>query len=116
MNQFTILLLEATISIIASLTTMLLLSQPLKESLLDLCPSEKLAKFWLVYTGAMMTISPLLLVLIINGTHRGNIFNDLRAACIAAFSGLLIGLIIIGRKMYLPVDQHAAQSTKEELI
>ncbi len=103
MNQFTILLLEAIISVTASLTTMLLLSKHLKASLLDLCPTEKLANFWLVYTGAMMTITPLLLVLIINGTHQGNIFNDLRTACIAAFSGLLAGLIIIGRKMYLPV-------------
>ncbi len=103
MNDITILLLEATISIIASIITMLLISKPLKDSLLDLCPTVELANFWLAYTRTMMLISPLLLVLLINSTHEGNIFSDLRSALIATFSGLLLGLIIIGKKMYIPV-------------
>lgn len=115
MNELTILLIEILISVIASLTTMLLISQPLKESLLDLCPTEKLANFWLAYTRTMMLISPLLLVLLVNSTHEGNMFSDLRSAFIAAFTGLLIGLIIIGRKMYIPVDHNVIQLNKDNI-
>ncbi|NOY71180.1 MAG: hypothetical protein GXP14_02195 [Gammaproteobacteria bacterium] len=112
MNELSLLLIETLISVMTSITIMLLISQTLKAALLDLCPTEKQAKFWLAYTRTMMLISPLLLVLLINSTHNGDTFSDLRAAFIAALTGLLIGLIIIGKKMYIPVDRHIAQSDK----
>ncbi len=114
MNELTLLLIEAVISVITSITIMLLISQPIKAALLDLCPTEKQANFWLAYTRTMMLISPLLLVLLINSTHKGDIFSDLRAAFIATLTGRLIGLIIIGRKMYIPVDRQIKQSGKDK--
>jgi len=104
MSDINLLLIETIISMIASITIMLLISQPLKAALIDLCPTEKQANFWLAYTRTMLLIAPLLLVLFINSTHKGDTFSDLRSAFIAALTGLLIGLIIMGRKMYIPDD------------
>jgi len=110
MNELSLLFLEAFISILASITIILLLSRPLKAALLDLCPSETQAGFWLAYTRTMLLVSPLLLVIFINSTHKGDMFSDLRSALIAALAGLLLGLIIIGKKMYIPVDRQITQS------
>jgi len=114
MSDINLLLIETVISMIASLTIMLLISQPLKAALIDLCPTEKQANFWLAYTRTMLLISPLLLVLLINSTHKGDTFSDLRSAFIAALAGLLIGLIVIGRKMYIPVDRQVSHSSEGE--
>ena len=105
MNDINLLLLEAGISILISIVIMILLSNPLKSALIDLCPTDTQALFWLAYTRTMLLVSPLLLVLFINSTHRGDTFSDLRSAIIAALAGLLMGLVIIGRKMYIPVDR-----------
>lgn len=116
MSDINLLLIEAVISMIASITIMLLISQPLKAALIDLCPTEKQANFWLAYTRTMLLISPLLLVLFVNSTHKGDTFGDLRSAFIAALAGLLLGLIVIGRKMYIPVDRQVSrisESNKE---
>ena len=110
MSDINLLLIETVISLIASITIMLLISKPLKAALIDLCPTEKQASFWLAYTRTMLLISPLLLVLFINSTHKGDTFSDLRSAFIAALTGLLIGLIVIGRKMYIPVDRQISYS------
>ena len=112
MSDINLLLIETVISLIASITIMLLISQPLKAALIDLCPTEKQANFWLAYTRTMLLISPLLLVLFINSTHKGDSFSDLRSAFIAALTGLLIGLIVIGRKMYIPVDRQISHSSE----
>ena len=108
MSNINLLLIETVISLLASLTIMLLITAPLKAALIDLCPTEKLANFWLAYTRTMLLISPLLLVLLINSTHKGDTFNDLRSSFIAALAGLLIGLIVIGRKMLIPVDRQVS--------
>ena len=113
MNELILLSIETTISVISSITIMMLISSPLKEALSDLCPTEIQAKFWLAYTRTMLLISPLLLVLFINSTHEGDIFSDLRSAFIAALTGLLVGLIIIGRKMSIPVDHQITHSGKD---
>ena len=115
MNELTLLLIEIVISIITSIAIMLLISPTLKSALVDLCPTEKQANFWLAYTRTMMLISPLLLVLLINSTHKGDMFSDIRAAFIAALTGLLIGLFFIGKKMYIPVDRQIAQSVKNKI-
>ncbi len=113
MNNIHLLLLEACISILISLSVILLLSRPLKSALIDLCPTDTQAFFWLAYTRTMLLVSPLLLVLFINSTHKGDTFSDLRSAMIAALTGLLIGLIIIGRKMYIPVDRQLKSPLQE---
>lgn len=115
MNNLNLLLLEVSISVLTSIVIMILLSRPLKSALLDLCPTDTQALFWLAYTRIMLLISPLLLVLFVNSTHRGDTFNDLRAAMIAALTGLLIGLIIVGRKMYIPVDRQLRVTEQGEV-
>jgi len=112
MSNINLLLIETVISLLASITIMLLISQPLKAALIDLCPTEKQANFWLAYTRTMLLISPLLLVLLVNSTHKGDTFSDLRSALIAALAGLLIGLMVIGRKMYIPVDRQVSHSSE----
>ena len=58
MNDLSLLFLEAAISVLASITIMLLIAHPLKSALLDLCPTEKQANFWLAYTRTMLLVSP----------------------------------------------------------
>ena len=113
MSELAILLLEITISVIASITVIMLISGTLKEALSDLCPTDKQARFWLAYTRTMLLISPILLALFINSLHEGDVFSSFRTSLIASLAGLLVGLIIIGRKMYIPVDRQLTQSIKD---
>lgn len=110
MSNLNLLLIEIVISVLASIGIMLLMSPSLKAALIDLCPTDKQANFWLAYTRTMLLISPLLLVLLVNSTHKGDTFSDLRASLIAMLAGLVLGLMVIGRKMYIPVDNQLSQT------
>ena len=111
MNNVTLLAIEATLSITTSVAITWMMAKPLNAALLDLCPTEQQANFWLAYTRVMLLITPLLMVLFISSRHSGDVFSDLRAALIAALTGLLVGLLIIGRKMYIPVDRQIQKGT-----
>lgn len=116
MNNVTLLAIEASLSISTSVAITWMMAQPLKAALMDLCPTEQQANFWLAYTRVMLLITPLLLVLFISARHTGDMFSDLRAAFIAVLTGLLVGLIIIGRKMYIPVDRQIHKANTKEVV
>jgi hypothetical protein len=105
MTSVTLLTIEIILSIATSLVIMWLMAQPLKSALVDLCPTEKQANFWFAYTRVMLLITPLLFVLFTNARHTGDTLSDLRSALMAVLAGLLAGLIVVGRKMYIPVDR-----------
>ncbi|MBI3188584.1 MAG: hypothetical protein HYZ31_12055 [Gammaproteobacteria bacterium] len=116
MNNVSLLAIEATLSITTSVAITWMIARPLKAALMDLCPTEQQANFWLAYTRVMLLITPLLLVLFTSARHSGDMFSDLRAAFIAAFTGLLAGLIIIGRKMYIPVDRQIHKANRGDNV
>jgi hypothetical protein len=100
MNAYLLLFVELLISIVASLAVLHVLSRPLVDVLARICPDEQAALFWLSYTKVMLMIAPLLLVLTVDLlTHFSNPMDNLRLALMAALSGLLIGMLSIGKRL-----------------
>jgi ABC-type proline/glycine betaine transport system permease subunit len=100
MTNYLLLLAESTLSVTVSFIVMYVLSQPLKNVLHRICPDELAALFWVKYTKVMLVIAPLLLVLIVDMLAR---YQDpiecLRMALIAALTGVLIGLHLLGKRL-----------------
>ncbi len=106
MNSLNLFFTEISISLVLSLLTLLILSKPLINILEDLCPTQKQAAFWLVYTRMMLIISPLLLVLIVSVMAKSqNNIESIKVSLIAALAGLLIGMIIVGKKIFEPAKK-----------
>jgi hypothetical protein len=106
MNGLTIFFTEISISLVLSLLTLLVLSKPLINILEDLCPTQKQAAFWLVYTRVMLFISPLLLVLIVSVMAKSNNeIESIKISLIAALAGLLLGMLIVGKKIFEPAKK-----------
>lgn len=87
-------------SAMASAIALRRLSPSLLAVLERLCPDVPAANFWLIYTQSMLVIAPLLVVLL---TGLAPPFADaiagLRVALIAALTGLLAALILVGRQI-----------------
>jgi hypothetical protein len=100
MTTYLLLLAESTLSVAVSLVVIWVLSQPLKDVLYRICPDERAALFWVKYTKVMLVIAPLLLVLLVDMLAR---YQDpiacLRMALIAALTGILFGLHLLGKRL-----------------
>ncbi|MCK5726952.1 MAG: hypothetical protein KAH22_09030 [Thiotrichaceae bacterium] len=97
---------EILIGLTLSGISLLILSKPLVNILDDLCPTRKQAEFWLAYTRIMLCISPLLLILIIEGFVKSDdLLVHVRVALLAGLGGLLLGMLIVGQRVYIPVSQ-----------
>ncbi|MBI3149152.1 MAG: hypothetical protein HYZ17_11640 [Betaproteobacteria bacterium] len=100
MNAYFLLFAESLISVVVSLAVLYVLSGPLVNVLVRICPDEQAAVFWLCYTRVMLTIAPLLLVLAVDMfTHFSDPLDSLRLALMAVLGGLLIGLLSIGKRL-----------------
>ena len=106
MNTLILFSLEILISLSMSFITLWIISKPLIKVLEDLCPSKTQANFWLAYTRIMLLISPLLLVLMVslNSRHYNNI-ESIKFSLVSALVGLLLGMLIVGKKIHAPVNQ-----------
>lgn len=103
MNALTIFASEVTISLMLSGLSLWVLSKPLNNVLDDLCPTQRQAEFWQTYTRLMLSISPLLLVLVVSSfIHGNNIVIHMKASLLAGLLGLLIGLLFVGRRIFMP--------------
>lgn len=106
MDTINLFIAEIIISLTLSATTLLVLSKPLNNVLNDLCPTKKQADFWLAYTRMMLSISPLLLVLVVDSfVSSDDVMAHVRIALMAALAGLVIGMIIVGRRIFSPAIQ-----------
>jgi hypothetical protein len=100
MNTYLLLLLELLLSVIASLSVLAILANPLIRTLARICPDEDSAGFWLRYAQVMLVIAPLILVLLMDLFSRYATPHDsLRMALLAALGGLLAGLYLIGSRL-----------------
>lgn len=103
MNTLFAFTVEIAICLSLSTAVLLVLSPPLQRALNDLCPTERQAAFWLSYTRLMLFLAPLLLVLIINTmTIYNETLEVIRITLIATLVGLLIGLMIVGKRVFIP--------------
>lgn len=105
MTDMTLFFTEIGMSLILSSVVLMLITTPLVNLLKDLCHSDQQAFFWLAYTRTMLFISPLLSVILIGALADANGLAHIKVTLIAALGGLFVGLIIIGRKLYAPIDQ-----------
>ena len=106
MNIVLIFVIEITISICLSIATLLLLAKPLVNILEDLCPTKKQAEFWLAYTRIMLLLSPLLLVLVVSMVKSGdNGIETVKISLVSALAGLLLGMLIVGKKIFAPAQK-----------
>jgi hypothetical protein len=111
MNTFTLFSLEIFISLSMSFITLWILSKPLVNVLEDLCPTKTQADFWLAYTRIMLLISPLLLVLMVslNSRHINDI-NSIKFSLVSSLAGLLLGMLIVGKKIFEPASKTCTMS------
>lgn len=106
MSTISLFITEIIISLTLSAATLLVLSKPLINVLNDLCPTKKQAEFWQAYTRMMLSISPLLLVLIVDGfISNEDALAHVKVSLMAALAGLLLGMIIVGKRIFAPATQ-----------
>ncbi len=97
---------EVFISLVLSALSLWVLSKPLMNILTDLCPTQKQADFWQAYTRIMLSMSPLLLVLLVDTFIPSNdLLEHIRISLMAGLTGLLIGMIIVGKRIFVPASQ-----------
>jgi hypothetical protein len=106
MNTLSLFVSEISISLILSFITLVIVSKPLVNILEDLCPTQKQAAFWLAYTRVMLFISPLLLVLMVSiMSESKNDIDNIKISLLSALAGLLLGMLIIGKKIFEPAQK-----------
>lgn len=102
---------EVIISLTLSIATLMVLTKPLVNVLAELCPTQKQAEFWLAYTRIMLSISPLLLVLLVDGlVSSDDMMVNVRIAIFAALAGLFLGMIIVGKRIFVPASKECEVS------
>jgi len=107
MDSLILLATNILLSLTLSTLSLWVLSKPLINILSDLCPTQKQAEFWQAYTRLMLSIAPLLLVLLVDSLVITNDpIEQIKIALMAALAGLLIGMIIVGKRIFAPVAQH----------
>lgn len=116
MTDMTLFFTEIAMSLVLSSVVLMLITTPLVNLLKDLCHSDQQAFFWLAYTRTMLFISPLLSVILIGALADANGLAHIKVTLIAALGGLFLGLIIIGRKVYAPVNQACEISTDQPMM
>lgn len=102
MNPIILFAIEVSLSLMVSTVVLLVISPPLMRALEELSPTPKQAAFRLSYTRAMLMLSPLLLVLLMNLLiGHDNPLSNIQVTLISALSGVLLGLIFIGKRVFL---------------
>jgi len=114
MSDIQILFIEVAVGLVTSIIILGLIDRSLGSALTDLCPTGRLAWFWLTYTRIMILTAPMLLVLITDRVYGGTLFENLRAALIASLTGVIIGMIILGRRMRIPIDRKIGKATEQD--
>jgi FtsH-binding integral membrane protein len=111
MDSIKLLLLEMSLSLGLSVVVLALVSGPLKSILKDLCPTESQAGFWRAYSHIMLVLAPLMLVLLVS------VMSDIRSeveaikvALLSALSGLILGMLIIGKRLFDPAIKNQCES------
>jgi len=111
MNTLALFITEIIISLCLSGITLWVLNKPLINILEDLCPTKKQSHFWVAYTRIMLSITPLLMVLFFTKVYKYGRLSGvdsiyvIKASMIAALTGLLIGMLIVGRKVIIPASK-----------
>ena len=104
MTDLSLFFYEIFLSLTLSSIVLITLSTPLRRLLQNLSHSKEQAFFWIAYTRTMLFISPLLMVILVGALADADGLAHIKVSLISALGGLLLGLVIIGRKMYSPAS------------
>lgn len=106
--------IEITISLFLSALVLVSISRPPNNVLQDLCPIEALAEFWLYYTGLMLLLAPLLVVLVSDSLWpSGDVLQNVKVTYIAVLAGLTLGLMIVGKSIFPPAFREYGKGNQE---
>ncbi|MEE9352326.1 MAG: hypothetical protein V3U78_08700 [Thiotrichaceae bacterium] len=112
MTDLSLFFYEIFLSLTLSSIVLLTLATPLRKLLQNLSHSNEQAFFWLAYTRTMLFISPLLMVILVGALADAEGLAHIKVTLISALGGLLLGLMIIGRKMYSPASMQCDIETQ----
>ncbi len=98
MSEFTLFILEVTLSLVTSGFVIYTLSDALYKLILELCGTEARAKFWISYLNVMLVITPLLTVFIFgkSGIVAEASFIFFKNALSCILTGMFVSLSAIG--------------------
>lgn len=104
MDSLVLFIAEIVLSAAMSIVVLAILSTPLRNVLTDLCLTAKQADFWVAYTRIMLFMSPLMLVLMVDGMTQvqNNLIDNIQRALASALAGLILGMIIVGYRILSP--------------
>lgn len=108
-----LLTIKLIISLGASLLIIALLNRALRNVLSDLCPTPAQVSFWVTYSRIMLILAPLWVVFVADiFVDNQDLYESVRNALIAALSGLLLGLLRLGNRIFTPVKNAIPSEAK----
>ncbi|SRR5258706_7994392 len=97
-----LLALVTAILVSVTLSTILVkvLSEPLHQLLVQLCPTGEASRFWVSFTAVMLYVAPLLFAVYFPSLRDGaQLASVLRATLESALFGAFAALLVVGYKI-----------------
>jgi len=112
MSEFTLFVIEVTLSLVTSGFVIYTLSNALYHLILELCGTEARAKFWISYLNVMLVITPLLTVFIFgkSGVVADASFLFFKNALSCILSGMFLSLGAIGFQIMQSIPKKQIQA------
>jgi len=97
MNQMSCLALAVTVSLILSTVISVVMTEPLRGVLKQLCLVGDSSQFWIPFTIVMMYVTPLFFTMLFESTVVApNVANTLRTALASSLFGAFAALLVVG--------------------
>ena len=98
MGRLSLFLVELAICFLASGVVVLVLTGPLRRILIDACGSLERARFWVVYSDAMIFIAPLVAIVVFGKSSElsAPTLGFYKSALGSALFGVFVALAAIG--------------------
>lgn len=113
MSEFTLFIIELTLSLVTSGFVIYTLSGALYQLILELCGTEARAKFWISYLNVMLVITPLLTVFIFgkSGIVAEASFMFFKNALSCILSGMFVSLGAIGFQIMQSIPKNGSSES-----
>jgi hypothetical protein len=96
-NQISALALAVTVSLILSTIVAVVMTEPLRGVLKQLCLESNSTGFWIPFTTVMFYVTPLLFTMLFEGTVVApDLVNIIRTALASSLSGAFAALLVVG--------------------
>lgn len=112
MSPLTALLSDLSVSLALSTVLVGVLARPLNLILKQLCPATDASVFWLVFTGVMLYLTPLMFALLsLPSASPTEPAAVIRLALVAALFGAITALIVVGYQVANPRPRQTATTS-----